>query len=272
MTITAQITQLWSEKFGNTQEEYEDAFAPQISGEVSQDTISIAVADGATESSFAGEWARMLTNAFVSKPFLTTDKLKTLTGELSKEWNETIANKELPWYAEEKVLSGAFSTLIGIHLLTYRNYGSIGSWSAIAIGDSCLFQIRNDKLVYKFPIDNSSQFNDSPLLLSSNLSLNSQLWEEVKIQEKAFWLLEDVFILATDAISKWFLSKYENGEKPWDMLLKFTMLEQPNESFKEWINELRKSSELKNDDVTVVIIKMKSISKSPIQSTEEGKS
>ncbi len=52
----------WVPKLGNSAEEYEDAFA------YSATNRHFAVADGATESSFADLWAKDLVNQFVTEP------------------------------------------------------------------------------------------------------------------------------------------------------------------------------------------------------------
>jgi len=157
---------------------------------------------------------------------------------------------------EEKVNFGAFSTLLGVNFWSDKDNEFIGYFSSIAIGDSCLFRIRNNKLTFPFPIKRSEDFNNSPILLSSNLKRNSDVWKEVKIVKRAYIVSGDILILASDAISKWFLSKCERGEKPWNKLLEFTEIEEPDKSFEEWINELRGKGEMRNDDVTVIIVKL----------------
>lgn len=246
----------WLQKLGNEEADYEDAFAPKIDGIIDQETFAIAIADGATESSFASDWAKMLTRAFVKERFTNIQALQARTEILSKRWHTFVNCRPLPWFAEEKVRLGAFATLLGVELTSNSNDSNeSGSWSAIAVGDSCLFQVRNDDLVLSFPISSASEFGSSPTLLSTNLACNSQLWEKVK-RQTAEWQSGDLLLLATDALACWFLTEHENNEKPWNILYGFTENSSPQESFKAWANDARRSTRLKNDDITLLLVRL----------------
>ena len=52
-------TAWWAPKSGNTASEYEDAYA------VKPEALRFAVADGASETSFARQWAELLVEGFV---------------------------------------------------------------------------------------------------------------------------------------------------------------------------------------------------------------
>src|SRR5438309_355857 len=93
---------------GHAPAEYEDAFAADpCSGR-------FAVADGASESSFAGRWARLLVEGFVggAQDPWGADWLVPLR----RRWVEEVAPLPLPWYAEAKREQGAFATLLGVAL------------------------------------------------------------------------------------------------------------------------------------------------------------
>src|SRR4051794_29142331 len=82
-------------KRGHTPEEYEDAFAadPALG--------RFAVADGASESSFAGQWARLLAEGFVApgaRPWRGADWLTAPR----RRWAAEVLPLPLPWYAEAK--------------------------------------------------------------------------------------------------------------------------------------------------------------------------
>src|SRR5205814_2951628 len=55
-------TAWWAPKSGNAANEYEDAYA------VKPDSLRFAVADGASETSFAKQWAELLVGRFVLEP------------------------------------------------------------------------------------------------------------------------------------------------------------------------------------------------------------
>src|SRR4051812_41117456 len=95
-------------KHGNSHDEYEDAFAADA------ETGRFAIADGASESSFAGLWARLLVQGFVH-PVLT-DGPPDWLAPLRKRWAKEVDALELPWYAEEKREQGAHATFLGVLL------------------------------------------------------------------------------------------------------------------------------------------------------------
>lgn len=248
------LNHFWLQKLGNEQADYEDAFAPRINGTLEQKNFSLSVADGATESSFASDWAKMLTRAFVKEPFTNIEALQARTQVLSQRWHSFVNRRPLHWFAEEKVRLGAFATFLGVTLGSNSNGSSqSGNWSAIAVGDSCLFQIRNNELLCSFPISNPADFGSSPTLLSTNLNSNSKLWERVKCHS-ADWVSGDHLLLTTDALACWFLFQHQNNEKPWNILLGFTEDSSPSESFQTWANDERRSSHLKNDDITLLTV------------------
>src|SRR5262249_11264346 len=93
-------------KRGHRPEEYEDAAAGDgRSGR-------FAVADGATESAFAGDWSRLLAEAFVRDSVLVKGWPNWLP-EVRNRWLEAVGKRDLPWYLEEKFAQGAFATLLG---------------------------------------------------------------------------------------------------------------------------------------------------------------
>ncbi len=170
----------------------------------------------------------------------------------------------MPWYAEEKVKSGAFSTLLGLELEGIHIYRKLmdlektarsGKWYAITLGDSCLFQIRDNQLIKSFPIEKSSEFNNSPILLSSNLQKNLTVLSSV-ITSEGSWKKDDEFFIGTDAFSAWFLSEIEHNHSPWVEFYDVINDINPADKFKSWVISKRDSGILKNDDTTVIFLKL----------------
>jgi len=240
------IDVFWVPKEGNKPEEYEDAFA------VNPEKGRFAIADGATVSAFARQWARILAEAainFTPKPGI---ELAKWLKPLQCRWYDGIDWETLPWFSFEKARQGAFSSLLTLKLQKARPKKPskvIYHWHALAIGDSCLFHLRDNKLLIAFPLTHADEFGSHPPLLSSNPNKNSGVWEEVCIA-KGDCQLSDLFILATDAFAHWFLAESERGEKPWESLKGLSS----QEEFQEWIATLRRKHMMRNDDVTVVII------------------
>src|SRR5450755_2276592 len=138
-------------KQGHTEDEYEDAWAADPA------RGRFAVADGASETSFAGRWAQLLTEDFLAaaKPPM----LAEWAGESRRRWASEVMGLELPWYAEMKREQGAFATLLGVGVRP-PTPDKPGKWLAVAVGDSCVIQVRGRRCLYSFPLAKPSDFGN----------------------------------------------------------------------------------------------------------------
>src|SRR5262249_34751949 len=201
MHIFAQA--FWLPKEGNSIEEYEDAFWPKRQVDEGVEAFRFAVADGATETSFSKLWAEMLVHAYCSRAFDNGKLYKSLR-KLQRSWLEQVSKKPLPWFAEEKLRSGAFSSIIGLTVNQANSTNkSVASWKAMAVGDSCLFQVRGDDLITSFPLTHSQQLNSRPSLVSSNPVYNDEL-RGISVQKSGSLQEGDTFYLVTDALAHCF--------------------------------------------------------------------
>src|SRR5262249_13326262 len=103
----------WIPKEGSSEEEYEDAHWPSDQVEGSGASFSFAVADGATEASYSKAWAQILVEAYCNNHLDASHLVESLS-DLQAKWKESLDTQSLPWYAEEKVRDGAFSSLLGL--------------------------------------------------------------------------------------------------------------------------------------------------------------
>ncbi len=238
---------LWLPKAGNSAEEYEDAWAVGDEAVEAAECFRCAVADGATEASFSGLWARLLTQGYCDGALPDAPVLSDFAPQQAV-WSREVAAIPLPWYAEEKARSGAFSSLLGLRIAAAVGPDG-GRWTALAVGDSCLFQVRNDNLLTAWPLDAAESFTNSPMLLSSNPARNIALAEHL-VLHAGEWVPGDAFYLLTDALACWFLLAYEAGGRPWNDLDTVAVSDAP--AFVEWIADLRAERILRNDDVTLL--------------------
>src|SRR3954465_15247462 len=114
-----QIQAYWVPKLGNSAEEYEDAFAYSAPDGV------FAIADGATESSYADRWARDLVDTFVTAPpevAAPKTPFPDWLTPMQQRWRQGIDWDNLPWFAEEKAKSGAFATFLGLTIFDPDNF------------------------------------------------------------------------------------------------------------------------------------------------------
>lgn len=240
----------WLPKYGNAEEEYEDAFWPRqlpVDRETSVSDFLVAVADGATETSFSALWAKLLVRSYTEGKLIPEHFAASLL-KLQGRWRRAVSRKSLPWYAEEKVRRGAAAAFVGLHLRDGDPGAYGGSWEAIALGDCCLVQVRGGQVVERFPIQHASDFSNSPFLLSSSPSA-SEGWQEHLRTTSGRWLQDDSFFLMSDALAAWFMTDEESGRSPWIVLRDLETADAP--AFQEWIAELR-ATDLRNDDVTLV--------------------
>jgi hypothetical protein len=251
--MRVQISAFWAPKAGNSASEYEDAFSVPNEPIAESASIAFAAADGATETSFAGLWANLLVRSYGRKG-LDWDCFDERVEHCRKVWKRAVGSKVLPWYAEEKVRSGAFSSIVGVTLYDGLVWKRSGTWHAIAVGDSCLFQVSDHKLVNAFPLEHSNDFSSRPVLLGSVLP-GPDATRVVPCSMKGKWDRGDLFYLMTDALACWFLKHVEGGADPSTILSSVT----DQTSFDSLVATQRQNKEidgipaLRNDDVTLVI-------------------
>lgn len=243
---------LWQPKQGNRLAEYEDAFYPFQLGEFSAPSLRFAVADGASEGMLSGQWARLLTRDFCRHdPATMQGGFSAWLQARHTAWNHFFKkylqereknNRPVQWYEEEGLQKGAFSTLLGLR------FQERGAWSALGVGDTCLFQIREGALLTAFPLASHDAFNNRPILLASNPRYNADIGSHVK-GVRGTWLPDDEFLLLTDALAAWFL--HPDTVAPWQMLA-----ELDTDIFPAWLDEQRAQHRMRNDDVTCLHLKI----------------
>jgi hypothetical protein len=248
------VNAYWTAKSGSSSDEYEDAFAYSLGSR------HFAVADGATESSFADRWARSLVQKFSHDPPSAAGgptSFPEWLAPLQNQWHASIPWDKLPWFAEEKARMGAFATLLGISFSArprkhgawrfFRRRAESVPWRACAVGDSCLFQVRGDALLTSFPLTRSEQFQSRPMLLGSLPEANRSLWPSVQVA-RGDAIDGDLFFALTDALAKWFLTEAEAGRRPWRTLLEI----ENAAAFDSLVQDLRAAKSIRNDDTTML--------------------
>lgn len=238
----------WLQKAGNTPEEYEDAFFPRWSGEVEAWYFRAAAADGATETSFAGAWAGELAEAY-GRRRLDCQAVADRLPRIQRRWASRFNSSQLPWYAQEKLRLGAFSSLLGLTLLDTGD-GNVHAWQAMALGDTCLFQVRGDSLVTAWPLDEPEAFSSRPRLISSLAPGNTSTAEALQAISGT-WEPGDSMLLMTDALAQWFLRSSRSGGRPWRVLIR---AQGEQARFARSMHQLRERNEIRNDDVTALVI------------------
>jgi hypothetical protein len=241
---------VWIPKRGNDEGEYEDACWPDQLWEAESSCLRFAVADGASESCFARRWARTLVEA-AGDGRLEPGNFEGGLATLQDQWQEWLAGQNLAWYVEEKAQQGSFAALVLLLLKdNSQEIGRGGEWQALALGDSCLIQVRGERLLERFPIAQSMEFNNRPHLLGSRPGSLAGAVQRLK-DAAGKWEPGDTFYLITDALACWFLREAEAGGKPWEAL-DAAMVVDDRFTFRRWVDDRRSQGRLRNDDCTVL--------------------
>lgn len=224
-------------KLGELPDICEDVLAQAHAVENDVETLSVAVSDGATMTSFARTWAELLTTSFVFSK-IDDSTFGRIIPILRKAWFTQLP-PDLPWHSEEKVAQGAGATLLGLRVVS----DAAGTaWVAIAIGDTCLLRYDGSQVIESFPISECADFDNVPLLISSAEHA------EIPAPARATGMLaqHDVLLIATDALAKYLLER--NGKLD---PLELVREEGRNERF----DDLRASGAMKNDDIAFAMIR-----------------
>jgi len=262
--MLANIASFSVPKRGSAQQECEDStwVGPDGlgAGEFDINRLRIVVADGASESLLAGRWARRLTSTFGTGKSSTRAKpnfiatYNTAVDAWAKEMDEYEVEREergspIQWYEEPGLAKGAHSTVVVVEIFDGKQ-GIPPFWRAAAIGDSCVFQVRNEELVASFPIQEEEAFSFSPSLLSSRGGENDVIRRHIGLTGGA-WDHEDSFYIVTDALAAWFLRIARNGGHPWEPLRDMNTVDFDLD-FESWVNAQRDAGDMHDDDTTLV--------------------
>ena len=218
-------------KAGYAESEYEDAHA------LATDAwpVRAAVTDGATESAFAGSWARTLATAYVNDADAMADQEAWLS-TCQSAWTAgmTSADEPLPWYAAAKAEEGAHAAFLGSSLR------ADGAYTAHAVGDCCLLHLRDGALHRAWPIDDPDAFTYHPALLSSRPDVAVPDVQATAGQAKP----GDQLWLATDAVAAYLL----RADRAVDLA------RTPPEEREAILRAAQADGELRNDDSTLLML------------------
>lgn len=260
------VSTLGAVKHGSAAEENEDAIAVSpVSAfdEWIDGSIVAAISDGASESMLAGRWAACLSRVVLGE-VLADDRVvrhpRRFAGAVTRavgEWETWMdgylaerqtTGRPIQWYERPKLDAGACATLLAS---CFKNEpGSVVTWHAAALGDSCLFQIRNDQLIRAFPVTTSASFGVTPALVNSRRRERALVVPHVHVASGSCDV-GDQFYLCTDALAAWFLQDVEQGQQPWRELQELSGCDDA-EGFSDWVDAARREGRMRNDDVSLV--------------------
>jgi hypothetical protein len=246
MAMAQRWQTFWVVRGGNDPAHCEDASAADDS------TGRYALADGASEGCFSRLWAGMLVEDFVRASGLGIDRWYDSLPPVQQRWDADVQSRVLRPSARRAVRQGAFATFLGIVL---GDPADPCRWQAVAVGDTCLMHTRGHVLLRCFPLDHATQFDNYPHLVGSRMPAEAvhqrqRLWADGRGESgDRLWAM-------TDALAQWCLAEEGGGGNPWATLESLLPSPDGQRDFAAWIEGLRNSRQLKNDDVTLLTIEL----------------
>ncbi|AFY83370.1 protein phosphatase 2C domain-containing protein [Oscillatoria acuminata] len=231
-------------KQGLTEAECEDKSALSST----EGRLRVAVADGATESLFSDIWAELIVNSYVDKgaEIFNIGSLQSLSQAFLHTASKLIL--QMPetrhWFMYEKLERGSHVTFVAAEFYNPE------TMEVLAVGDSCIFW-RNEENgnVEMLPELSAEDFGVFPASICSL----QKTWQnlESKIVKKEVHLHNGFqVILCTDALACWLVKALQQDPFVWEKLFQLS----DSISFTNFIDSLRSQKEIRNDDVTLVLI------------------
>lgn len=214
------------------------------------------VCDGASRAFASGRWAALLARAFLAAELGDPNHLGPgiLDGWLERArtmWaEETAQAADAPVYVRGALARGSAATFLGVDTedVGSRLPGSspLLAYRAFAVGDSCLFHLREGRPTAVFPLERPDQFDTHPPLVPTRAESLRSLAGVLRSTSGACGP-DDILLLTTDALAQWVLESAAVDGAVW------TFLEHAGaDEFAVRVRELRRTRAMKEDDVSLV--------------------
>lgn len=193
----------------------------------------LAVSDGAGSAFASRLWARILVRRFLDdpRPALDDDAGDWLAAA-GADWTAGLDLGRSPRLAR-KAAGGSGATLLGVAVT-----GT--GWQAVAAGDTCLFHLREDRLVTAFPHTEPEQLDRAPVLVHT--SAPTPLTTASGDLRPG-----DRLLVATDALARWMLAEAATDPGVWRWLA----LANPAMAAAD-LTEARARGVIADDDITLL--------------------
>ncbi|MER6127018.1 hypothetical protein ABT173_31400, partial [Streptomyces sp. NPDC001795] len=164
--------------------------------------------------------------------------------------DQTAQKADAPLYIRGALARGSAATFLGV---ATRAMGSrreaaapLLEYRAFAVGDSCLFHLREGQPTVVFPLQRPDEFDTHPALVSTREEPLGSLAGVLRLTSGACGP-DDVLLLMTDALAQWALESAAESGAVWE----FLEHARPDE-FTAEVRELRRSRAMREDDVSLV--------------------
>ena len=214
-----------------------------------------AVADGVAGGIFSDRWAAILTSAVFAAPPNLDDAecFRAWLAECRSRWSQGIDLAKLGYFHRRRLtqVRGGYATLLWLEAAPAAE-GSLDDgdfgWKSAAVGDCCLFHVRDGRLLKSFPIETSEAFGLQPPSLGSADSDEDELFKFERWEGSC--RTGDLFALCSDAIACTLIQTLEKGDSvDWDSIARMDEPEWTN-----WVVGMREAQRIRFDDTTMVLL------------------
>lgn len=222
--------------------------APKADGQINEDAWQFsrkgigALSDGASISFDSASWARILVRHYARDPSFDGAWLASA----AKEFAALHDRESLSWMQQAAFDRGSFASLLGLQHRGERI-------EIIAIGDSIAVLCDADRVVATFPYESPEQFDERPLLLSTNPMQNSFLAEcDKKHDFTVTWeigsLTAPSLLCVSDALGHWLLTHRDEQPSPVAALRAI----RTRRRFSRFVANEREAGRMRRDDTTML--------------------
>jgi len=221
----------------------------------------VPVATGGREGREGDRYVEIPASGATGSP-LTADRFATAVEWAQHHWpalmsvyeqHRETSGRPLRFYEDEAFVAGAAATVAVLSVtasparrapLRWFRRRDGGEWTCLAVGDSCLFHIRGERLLSSFPLTSSAAFTSRPGLVRSSRGARRQ---PRPTAVRGRWRQGDMFMLATDALAQWVLREVETGGREW-----LALREAGTDQFAHLVLSARTRKVMENDDAALV--------------------
>jgi hypothetical protein len=218
----------------------------------SEGNMRFAIADGAGAQFESRRWAETLVTAYITAPpSCGADGAElaswfTRAGEAFHASFDAVPSEDR-WKYADFLRHGSAATFAAIQFR--RRSDEVLDWEGIAVGDCCGFHLHAGRLTH-FPPLRPEEFGDEPHAVWSKMPDPAAFAERIVVRHGAAEV-DDRFILASDAASRWLLETTARRPEFWT-----TLDEMYTEDFRAIVADGRSSGAMKRDDVVLVRIRV----------------
>jgi hypothetical protein len=258
--MQAQVVVFSTQKDGNAPHEWEDGAACGSFGDThgaGPSVVRFAVMDGATETYESRAWVCQLLGWFMSQdpagaaswPELERASMTAWFKSMQEQW-PAVAPVPGDVIEQRKYEQGTLATFVGGQLIGLDTPRP--TWEAAALGDAVLFHVRDGRLVEHFPPLRSADFGTAPNGIGTLPKWLGRMSEQLLFRRGQL-APGDMIFAATDAFAQWMISCLEKGDTAlWPLL---GGLVHPS-VFSQLVTAQRGTGAMKNDDVTLMRIRL----------------